>query len=66
MDLVVIFVVIENLVNGYDLEKDIKGLFVDFDIISNCLGNMVEVKNKCLVVVLKGVVGLFFGNFEDN
>lgn len=35
IDLVVIFVVIESLVNGYFLEQDIKGLFVDFDIISN-------------------------------
>lgn len=40
-------------------------MFVDFDIISNWFGNIVKDKNICLVVVLKGVVGLDFGYFDS-
>ena len=65
-DLATIFAAIENSANGYDSEKDIKGLFADFDTTSNRLGNTVEAKNKRLAAVLKGVAGLTFGNFEDN
>lgn len=65
-DLAAIFAAIENSANGYDSEKDIKGLFADFDTTSNRLGNTVEAKNKRLAAVLKGVAGLAFGNFEDN
>ncbi|MDE3274300.1 type I restriction-modification system subunit M [Pseudoalteromonas sp. G4] len=65
-DLAAIFAAIENSANGYDSEKDIKGLFADFDTTSNRLGNTVEAKNKRLSAVLKGVAGLTFGNFEDN
>lgn len=65
-DLSAIFAAIENSANGYDSEKDIKGLFADFDTTSNRLGNTVEAKNKRLAAVLKGVAGLSFGNFEDN
>jgi type I restriction enzyme M protein len=65
-DLAAIFAAIENSANGYDSEKDIKGLFADFDTTSNRLGNTVEAKNKRLAAVLKGVAGLTFGNFEDN
>lgn len=65
-DLAAIFSSIENSANGYDSEKDIKGLFADFDTTSNRLGNTVEAKNKRLAAVLKGVAGLTFGNFEDN
>lgn len=46
MDLKVIFLVIESLVSGYLFEQDIKGLFVDFDMMSSCLGNIVENKNS--------------------
>lgn len=65
-DLAAVFAAIENSANGYDSEKDIKGLFADFDTTSNRLGNTVEAKNKRLAAVLKGVAGLTFGNFEDN
>ena len=65
-DLAAIFAAIENSANGYDSEKDIKGLFADFDTTSNRLGNTVEAKNKRLAAVLKGVAGLTFGNFEEN
>ncbi|MGR2868231.1 type I restriction-modification system subunit M [Vibrio vulnificus] len=65
-DLAVIFAAIENSANGYDSEKDIKGLFADFDTTSNRLGNTVEAKNKRLSAVLKRVSELNFGSFEDN
>ncbi|MDN3378706.1 MULTISPECIES: type I restriction-modification system subunit M [unclassified Pseudoalteromonas] len=65
-DLAAIFVAIENSANGYDSEKDIKGLFADFDTTSNRLGNTVEAKNKRLAAVLKGVAGLNITQFEDN
>ncbi|HCG7093592.1 type I restriction-modification system subunit M [Vibrio parahaemolyticus] len=65
-DLATIFAAIENSANGYDSEKDIKGLFADFDTTSNRLGNTVESKNKRLAAVLKGVSGLNFGSFEEN
>jgi type I restriction enzyme M protein len=65
-DLAAIFAAIENSANGYDSEKDIKGLFADFDTTSNRLGNTVEAKNKRLAAVLKGVEGLSFGSFEDG
>ena len=65
-DLAAIFTVIEGSANGYDSEHDIKGLFADFDITSNRLGNTVEEKNRRLAAVIKGVESLDFGNFEDN
>jgi type I restriction enzyme M protein len=65
-DLAGIFAAIENSANGYDSEKDIKGLFADFDTTSNRLGNTVEAKNKRLAAVLKGVAGLNITQFEDN
>ena len=65
-DLAEVFAAIESSANGYPSEKDIKGLFADFDITSNRLGNTVADKNSRLSAVLKGVSGLSFGNFEDN
>ncbi len=65
-DLAAVFANIENSANGYDSEKDIKGLFADFDTTSNRLGNTVEAKNKRLAAVLKGVAGLNITQFEDN
>ncbi len=65
-DLKAIFNSIENSANGYPSERDIKGLFADFDTTSTRLGNTVEDKNSRLKAVLKGVAGLDFGNFEDN
>ena len=65
-DLAAIFNAIENSANGYPSERDIKGLFADFDTTSNRLGNTVEEKNKRLAAVIKGVAELDFGNFEDN
>ena len=65
-DLRAIFDTIENSASGYPSEKDIKGLFADFDTTSNRLGNTVKDKNARLAAVIKGIEGLDFGNFEDN
>lgn len=65
-DLAAIFSAIESSANGYPSEKDIKGLFADFDTTSNRLGNTVADKNKRLAAVLKGVAELNFGEFGDN
>ena len=65
-DLKAIFESIESSANGYTSERDIKGLFADFDTTSTRLGNTVEDKNRRLAAVIKGVEGLNFGNFEDN
>ncbi len=65
-DLANIFADIEGSSKGYDSERDIKGLFADFDTTSNRLGNTVEDKNKRLLAVLKGIESLDFGRFEDN
>lgn len=66
IDLKAIFDAIENSASGYPSEKDIKGLFADFDTTSNRLGNTVKDKNARLAAVIKGIEGLDFGNFEDN
>ena len=65
-DLAAIFAAIESSANGYPSERDIKGLFADFDTTSNRLGNTVVDKNTRLAAVLKGVAGLDFGDFEGN
>ena len=65
-DLKAIFDAIENSASGYPSEKDIKGLFADFDTTSNRLGNTVKDKNARWAAVIKGIEGLDFGNFEDN
>ncbi|MBU1194418.1 MAG: type I restriction-modification system subunit M [Proteobacteria bacterium] len=65
-DLAAIFAAIESSANGYPSERDIKGLFADFDTTSNRLGNTVIDKNTRLAAVLKGVAGLNFGDFQGN
>ncbi|MFN8818982.1 MAG: type I restriction-modification system subunit M [Holosporaceae bacterium] len=65
-DLATIFAAIETSANGYPSERDIKGLFADFDTTSNRLGNTVKDKNTRLAAVLKGVAELDFGHFDDN
>ncbi len=65
-DLAAAFASIESSANGYPSERDIKGLFADFDTTSNRLGNTVADKNTRLAAVLKGVAGLEFGDFEDS
>ncbi len=65
-DLANIFAAIEASANGYPSERDIKGLFADFDTTSNRLGNTVKDKNTRLAAVLKGVADLDFGTFDDS
>ena len=65
-DLAAIFAAIESSANGYPSERDIKGLFADFDTTSNRLGNTVKDKNTRLASVLKGVAELDFGDFEAS
>ncbi|BBJ22679.1 type I restriction-modification system subunit M [Candidatus Nitrotoga sp. AM1P] len=65
-DLAAIFAAIESSANGYPSERDIKGLFADFDTTSNRLGNTVVDKNTRLAAVLKGVARLDFGDFDGS
>jgi type I restriction enzyme M protein len=65
-DLAAIFSAIESSASGYPSERDIKGLFADFDTTSNRLGNTVRDKNTRLAAVLKGVAGLEFGDFAGH
>jgi len=65
-DLAAIFAAIEASANGYPSERDIKGLFADFDTTSNRLGNTVKDKNTRLAAVLKGVADLNFADFEGS
>ncbi|MGV2908806.1 type I restriction-modification system subunit M [Achromobacter sp. AGC25] len=65
-DLARIFAAVESSANGYPSERDIKGLFADFETTSNRLGNTVADKNSRLASVLKRVAELDFGDFEGN
>lgn len=65
-ELAVVFSAIENSALGYPSERDIRGLFADFDTTSNRLGNTVKDKNARLAAVLKGVAELDFGHFDDS
>jgi type I restriction enzyme M protein len=65
-DLAAIFAAIESSALGYPSERDIRGLFADFDTTSNRLGNTVKDKNARLAAVLKGVADLDFGTFDDS
>ncbi len=64
--LAAIFSAIEASALGYPSERDIKGLFADFDTTSNRLGNTVKDKNSRLAAVLKGVADLDFGHFDAS
>lgn len=61
-----IFSAIEASAHGFPSEKEIKGLFADFDTTSNRLGSTVKDKNSRLAHVLKGVAKLEFGAFEGH
>ena len=65
-DLAKIFSAIESSALGYPSERDIRGLFADFDTTSNRLGNTVKDKNARLAAVLKGVAELDFGDFDAS
>lgn len=57
-DLKAIFDAIENSASGYPSEKDIKGLFADFDTTSNRLGNTVKIKMHVWQRLLKALKDL--------
>ena len=50
---------------GTASEKSFRGLFDDIDLNSNKLGNGVAERNDRLVKIIKGIVGLDFGNVMD-
>lgn len=57
---------IENSAKGTPSESDMEGLFDDFDVNSNKLGNTVDKRNKTLVKILNGVNSIPLGNYQDN
>ncbi len=65
-DLAAIFTAIESSANGYPSKAAIKGVFAEFDISGNRLGNTVADKNARLATVLNGVAGLEFGDFHGS
>ena len=65
-DLERIFKNIEGSAIGTDAEADLKGLFADFDVNSNKLGNTVTRRNKTLAKLLKTIDNLQLGSFADN
>jgi len=65
-DLTGIFSSIESSSSGYPSEGNIRGLFDDFDVTSNRLGNTVKNKNARLAAVLQGVNRPEFGDFHGS
>lgn len=61
-----VFKNIETSANGTESEEDIKGLFDDFNVNSNKLGNTVEQRNKKLTELLESIANLKLGNYTDN
>lgn len=61
-----VFKHIESSANWTESEDDIKGLFDDFNVNSNKLGNTVEQRNKKLTELLVSIGNLKLGNYSDN
>ena len=61
-----VFKNIETSAYGTASEDDIKGLFDDFNVNSNKLGNTVEQRNKKLTELLESIANLKLGNYSDN
>ena len=61
-----IFDNIESSARGTASENDVKGLFDDFDVKGNKLGNTVEEKNEKLVKMLDAIGDLKLGDYQDN
>lgn len=66
MTLSKVFKNIESSANGTDSEDDIKGLFDDFNVNSNKLGNTVEQRNKKIRELLESIANLKLWNYADN
>lgn len=61
-----VFENIEGSAKGAASEKDVKGLFDDFDVKGNKLGNTVDEKNEKLIKMLDAIGELKLGNYSDN
>ncbi|MFA7120118.1 MAG: type I restriction-modification system subunit M [Bacilli bacterium] len=61
-----IFDNIESSAKGTTSEYDVKGLFDDFDVKGNKLGNTVDEKNDKLVKMLDAIGDLKLGDYKDN
>lgn len=61
-----IFKNIENSSKGHKSEKDVKGLFDDFNVNDNKLGATVEERNDHLVKMLDAIGSLKLGDYKEN
>ena len=61
-----VFENIESSAKGTTSEDNVKGLFDDFDVKGNKLGNTVEERNEKLVRMLDAIGDLKLGNYQDN
>ena len=61
-----IFKNIENSSKGHKSEKDVKGLFDDFNVNDNKLGATVEERNAHLVKMLDAIGSLKLGDYKEN
>ena len=61
-----IFDNIESSARGTASEDDVKGLFDDFDVKGNKLGNTVEERNEKLAKMLEAIGDLKLGDYRDN
>jgi type I restriction enzyme M protein len=57
---------IESSARGTASEDDVKGLFDDFDVRGNKLGNTVEERNNKLVKMIDAIGDLKLGDYQDN
>lgn len=57
---------IESSARGTASEDDVKGLFDDFDVKGNKLGNTVEERNAKLVKMIDAIGDLKLDNYQDN
>src|SRR5574344_1427591 len=57
---------IESSAKGTASEDDVKGLFDDFDVKGNKLGNTVEERNAKLVKMIDAIGDLKLDNYQDN
>ncbi len=61
-----VFENIEASAKGTASEKDVKGLFDDFDVKGNKLGNTVDEKNEKLIKMLDAIGDLKLGDYKNN
>lgn len=61
-----IFDSIEKSAMGTSSQRDIEGLFADYDVTSNKLGANANERNKKLALLLTKVASMNLGNYQDN